>query len=256
MKYSFETNVGMVRNENQDYCDVKVLSEDAFLFTVCDGMGGRSGGKIASKTATDIFTSHFNKRYSNFLKTSKNIGNISPRTVKNIIKHALTLANKEIQDISKEDAQFAGMGTTLVSAFVTTSKIYVTNVGDSRLYFVTDNCIKQITKDHSYVQYLVDMNKITIKEAQKHPNKNIITRAVGTDSDVSPDIFIINREAIDDTAYLLLATDGLTNNVSDEILHKVITSSYSTLDEKVRALIDNANKAGGSDNITACIVEL
>ena len=150
------------------------------------------------------------------------------------------------------------MGTTLVAALIIEHNIFAINVGDSRMYLIKGNKIKQITKDHSYVQYLIDMGQLTEKEAEVFPNRNVITRAVGTEESVLPECF---RESASDGSFILLCSDGLTNFVSNEEIKDIITKDSKNMDQitlniRVKKLIDLANANGGSDNITAAVIKL
>ena len=143
------------------------------------------------------------------------------------------------------------MGTTLVAMMIFRDTVYAVNIGDSRLYIIADDGICKLTRDHSYVQKLLDEGKITEDEARVHPNKNIIMRAVGTDPEVKPDFF----KVLPDKKTFLLCSDGLSNFVDDKTIEKIIRSSVS-LREAVETLIEKANAAGGGDNITAVLVKV
>ena len=148
------------------------------------------------------------------------------------------------------------MGTTLVSALIDekNKRLYVINVGDSRAYMISDTQCEQLSHDHSYVQYLIDMGELTPAKAAKHPERNLITKAVGTTESVRPDIDIFDIPSPESSTYLLLCSDGLTGHVKDKDIQKHLISD-STLEEKAEELIALANKKGGSDNITALIAK-
>ena len=146
------------------------------------------------------------------------------------------------------------MGTTLVSALIIDGKLYITNIGDSRLYLVNKDEIKRLTRDHSYVQTLVDLGQLTPEEAEKNPHRNIITRAIGTQKKVEPDLFFKDLSE-GDVEYILMCSDGLTNFVEEKEIHSIIKESES-LESACNILIDKANENGGGDNITAVLIKL
>lgn len=240
MKLSAVTDVGMVRQSNQDACVGGELPFGGFYAVVCDGMGGHAGGNVASETAVKRISEELNKNFRE---------NMSVSSVKNMIESALVLANLDIFDASNENDELAGMGTTAVVAVFTGDKCVVANVGDSRCYLASDGKITQITKDHSLVQEMVDAGLITSAAAEHHPRKNIITRALGIADDVEADFFDIRFSPNDK---LLLCSDGLTNHVENDKILAVL--SDRDFDGCAQKLISIANANGGSDNITAVIV--
>jgi protein phosphatase len=166
-----------------------------------------------------------------------------------ILKEAIQKANELLLIESKEDEAKHGMGTTIVCATIIGSKMFVANVGDSRLYVVSDG-IRQITRDHSLVEEMVRMGEMDRQDARKHPDKNIITRAVGVTDTVDVDFFEVDLSGEDE---ILLCTDGLTNMVDDMTIHRIMTESKD-LEKQVAALVKTANDNGGRDNITAVII--
>lgn len=254
---SANTDVGMKRSNNQDSYILKSYSEKTCLCVVCDGMGGAKGGSEASRLASEKFVSVIDDFISPY------IGNKNKKLQGSEIKHALLSAVEQANTAVYEYAQLhptlKGMGTTLVATLIIKDTVFCVNVGDSRMYFLKGDKIKQITKDHSYVQYLVDIGQITPEEALSFPSKNIITRAIGTESSVKPDFL---RESVSEGTYILLCSDGLTNFVSEEGIHDIIMGDdRRSLDQiklsiTVRKLIDCANQNGGADNITAVLVRM
>ncbi len=252
------TDIGMKRKINQDSHITKKYSKKTCLCVVCDGMGGAKGGEQASKLASKAFVNymdHFLEEY---------IGNkdkqVTAPEIKKALLYALDLANDEVYRYSRGHLGMKGMGTTIVAALIIDKTIFALNVGDSRVYCLKGNKIKQITKDHSYVQYLIDIGHITEEEAQSSPNKNIITRAVGTERKVEGDIY---KETVTDGTFVLLCTDGLSNFVDTDTMCDIVSNDYNArgLDEiglgiRARKLVDTANDNGGSDNITAVLVKL
>lgn len=249
MQFFGKTDIGAVRDSNQDnffvgYLDIEGNHEPVFLAVVCDGMGGVSGGSLASTLATDTFVKKVCAGIKNVIEEDLN-----KDTCESILSFAISCANDEIFSAAKENPEFSGMGTTLVAMLIFRETVYIANVGDSRLYCVADEGICRLTRDHSYVQNLVDQGKITEKEANDHPNKNIIMRAVGTDRNIKPDFFKI----LPDRKSFLLCSDGLSNYVSDQQLLEYIKTENSA-EAVVTKMIDNAISAGGGDNITAVFV--
>ena len=252
---SANTDVGMKRNVNQDSYILKSYSEKTCLCVVCDGMGGTRGGAEASRLASEKFVSIIDDFIAPYIGNKNK--KLQGSDIKNIMLDAVEQANRTVHDYAQIHPTLRGMGTTLVATLIIQNTVFCVNVGDSRMYFMKGDKIKQITKDHSYVQYLLDMGQITEQEAEVFPNKNIITRAVGTESSVKPDFI---RESASEGTYMLLCSDGLTNFVSDEgIRDIVISADRKNLDQvslslTVRRLIDCANENGGADNITALLV--
>ena len=212
-----KTDIGLVRNTNQDTYTLTKFSDKTCLCVVCDGMGGANGGETASKLAAETFT----EIVSDFIRpfVGQKEKGFSVNDVKKIMKKALMRANEAVYELSKCTPSLHGMGTTLVAALVINNRVFCLNVGDSRMYFMKGPKIKQITKDHSYVQYLVDAGRIAKGGTEYLLNKNIITRAVGTEITVDPDIF---NSSVSDGTYILLCTDGLCNYVNDETICDIV----------------------------------
>lgn len=226
---SGSTHIGK-RNNNEDNF---AIGEN--FAVVADGMGGHSKGEVASKMAVECI--------SEKLKPLTTISN------KNILD-AVDFANIEIYDKAQEDDFMQDMGTTVVMCTWHDDKVIVANVGDSRCYLVSDNNIKQITVDHSYVQSLIDIGKISATEAEFHPDKNVILRAVGCESSVKTDLFTFSVSSGD---VVVLCSDGLSGVLSEGDI-KNITDSFDDAESMVQALVDKAYESGGSDNITAVVV--
>ena len=244
------TDIGLVRPENQDSCNALKICDNIHLYIVCDGMGGENGGKTASTIACRTFCESLTRIIGKYLILNR----LPAKHKKNIPEYltsALDEANSAVYNAARSDGSLHGMGTTLVAALVTDSAAYVINVGDSRAYLVYDNRIIQITKDHSYVQFLIDSGKIKPEEAKNHPQKNMITRSVGVESEVHGDIF---KVALQNGQFILLCTDGLSNAVSDSDICGCLMKNIPIKD-KASALIDLAKLNGSSDNITTLIVK-
>lgn len=248
MIYYGKTDKGIVRSENQDTFSskelkLKCMKKTALLALVCDGMGGALGGSRASSIACDSFMSYVTRQIEAFDADISKPENIP---FEKILRDGVKFANKAVLTESTQTPEYKGMGTTLVAILVTDETLYTVNVGDSRMYAL--DCVKlvQISRDHSFVQSLVDNGTISAEQAKTHPEKNIILRAVGTSASVEPDIFVTTP--LPDA--VLLCSDGLSNMVSDEKICEVL-SCEKDIEEKVSLLVDLANNAGGSDNITA-----
>ncbi|MBQ9703833.1 MAG: Stp1/IreP family PP2C-type Ser/Thr phosphatase [Clostridia bacterium] len=253
---SANSDIGMKRNVNQDSFVLKTFSDKTALCVVCDGMGGAKGGAEASKIASEAFTRSMEEFLAPFV--GKKDKNLHASDIRDNLIISVERANDAVYSYAKSHSSLKGMGTTLVAVLVIDHNVFCVNVGDSRMYLIKGNKIKQITKDHSYVQYLLDMGQITEKEAETFPNKNVITRAVGTEDSVTPEYF---REGVSEGVFILLCTDGLTNFVDNETIREIVTADSKNMDQltlglRVRKLIDTANSNGGADNITAALIKL
>lgn len=240
MKIFGKTDIGRVRQMNQDcYCGGEHDSGMTWVI-VCDGMGGPAGGNIASSTAAKVLSDNINLKYKK---------NMSRRSIKNLLLTAISAANVNVYDMSTSNEELEGMGTTAVAAIIEKGFAHIINVGDSRAYILNKSGIVQVTKDHSLVQQMVDCGNLTAEEAKTHPHKNIITKAVGIKENIDGDYFEVELAKND---ILLLCTDGLTNNLSDEDIYSIVTENKSN--EFIDVLVDRANENGGSDNITVVAV--
>lgn len=242
------TDVGMCRSENQDYFKIAKAPDKMILTVVCDGMGGAAGGKIASKMAAEEFCGN---AAAILQEQYKKGAELTDEDIRWILQTAVYRANLKVFDAALAKEELSGMGTTLTGALVCEEWYWVVSVGDSRAYRFHKGRSKLLTHDHSYVQLLVDQGKITEAEAQFHPRKNIITRAIGTKATVETDVFS-GPLAPGDT--ILLATDGLTNMLMDGELAEII-SEKQPLRHTVFELISGANAKGGDDNITAVVIQ-
>lgn len=235
------TDSGKVRRQNQDV--FKILYDeirDVAVLVVCDGMGGARAGNVASAIAAETFMHYMGK----YIEDIGARGDIAMK-----MADAVLAANKAVYDKSIFDEEYAGMGTTLTAAISTTDGEVVVNIGDSRVYHVTLNGIMQITKDHSVVEDMVLKGDLTRAEARKHPNKHLITRALGTCNDEEPDVFFLNLNPGD---HILLCSDGLSNVVMDsEMLFEL--QRGAGVRESCERLVDMALVRGAPDNVTAVI---
>lgn len=251
MLFYGKTDVGKRRAANQDDFIIKKYSEDALLAVVCDGMGGANGGNIASALASSAFLVVLDEEEG---KNPSFFG-MEEDDILNMLERAVDAANTAVFDRASGDKSLTGMGTTLVGCLLCGEDLYVVNVGDSRLYIARGDGIEQISRDHSYVQYLVDMGKLTPDEAKHSKNKNLITRAVGTEKKVDADVFV-SLLGSGDT--VVLCSDGLTNLVEPEEIADEIKACADSGDLEVVCdrLITLANDRGGIDNITAVVLSV
>ena len=231
----------MVRNTNQDAFKILALGQGAGLALVCDGMGGASGGDLASSLAKQAVTEVVCARYQD---------GMGPEAVKIMIREAVMEANRKVYEAAQEDLALQGMGTTIVLTLLYQNHAYIVHVGDSRLYCLRGGVLEQLTRDHSFIQDLLDRGDISEDEARIHPNKNIITRAVGVNWDVELDLHVLELCSGD---RLLLCTDGLSNACNDDVIAAVLSSR--PVEDAAEELIRLANQSGGHDNITVVIVE-
>lgn len=240
------TDKGKKRASNQDNFAIKTVG-DYLLCVVCDGMGGIGGGNIASEIACEYYV----EKFSDSILSVDDPSLITQKILERFVMNSVDKANAEVIRESERSPQLKGMGTTLTTAIVAQNGVLLGNVGDSRIYHIADNEIVQLTKDHSYVQTLVDAGKITPQQAAVHPNKNIITRAVGVDRQVQCDLTYLKLPA----GYLLLCSDGLSNYLDPKAFCEILRED-NTLEDKCKKLIDHANNCGGADNITVVLIKL
>lgn len=242
MEFYSKTDIGMLRKVNQDAVISRTLSESFAWSLICDGMGGTSGGDIASSIAVKEVAKYLEDNLSETLDLEN---------MKNVMYNAIEIANNKIFEESLQNKLLSSMGTTVVLCIVKNSTMHVMYAGDSRVYLLSGAHIKQITKDHSIVQEMVDRGEITQKDARNHPQKNIITRALGIDKDIEVDYLEANLNKGD---MILLCTDGLTNEVSDDDIYDIcVNNDISKVPER---LIKKANLSGGRDNITVSVAQI
>ena len=232
------TDVGMIRKINQDYVytSEKPMGNLPNLFLVADGMGGHKAGDYASRCTVETICEMVEKSLEK-----------EPAA---ILQKAIEAANEQVYQMAKTDEQYEGMGTTIVAATLLGNSLQVANVGDSRLYIV-GNTIKQITRDHSWVADMVRLGEMDQDMAKNHAKKNIITRAVGASRNVEIDFFTVD---LAEGESVLMCSDGLTNMLEDEEIRMIMQSQRDVV-EKVQALVEEANKHGGMDNISVVLIE-
>ncbi|WP_461204473.1 Stp1/IreP family PP2C-type Ser/Thr phosphatase [Clostridium sp. DL1XJH146] len=235
-KIAYLSDKGSVRINNQDYLGV-LEKENYIVLAVADGLGGHNAGEIASKLAIDQTFASIKKNEEKYL-------------CEEILVTAFTKSNKEIFRLSKDDKKLDGMGTTLTLSVVNENNIIIAHVGDSSCYFIKNGEILKITKDHSLVQELVDLGIITYEQAQVHPQKNVITRALGISDDVEIDTFKFDLKEI---THVFLCSDGLSNVVNDEMILDTILQN--NIADACELLYKKAINNGSRDNISIMIFE-
>lgn len=230
------SDIGLVRKLNEDYLG-SIEDDKKRLYVVADGMGGHNAGEIASKIAVE--------------STIKYVDNQTEfNDLENILSNAIKFANNNIYQHALSDSNTTGMGTTITACLICKGKAIIANVGDSSCYVIKQDGIKKVTKDHSLVQQLVDSGSITEEQATNHPNKNIITRALGTNNSVEVDLFHIE---LVETDKVVLCTDGLTNSVSKNEIYDIATKNNNV--DAVSKLIELSKLKGSTDNISVIILE-
>jgi len=239
MQIFSKIDIGMVRSSNQDAYFTGELSDGAVFAVVCDGMGGANAGNVASETAVKGISEYLLKSY----RTAMSVTDIEK-----LLINAISSANIEIYDMSLKKPELSGMGTTVVIALVRNGRAVIAHVGDSRIYLIDDD-IKQLTRDHSIVQSMVESGTITPNEAKKHPRKNIITRALGAEENVVVDSDILD---VDSGQSLLLCTDGLSNFVESAEMLDIFKNNE--IENVAELLVNTANKNGGGDNIAVVTI--
>lgn len=245
MRYTAKTDVGRKRENNEDNLYARIYDEDTALFVVADGLGGYSSGEVASKVAVNSIRDNFEINIDVLKKSDE-------EKIKKFFKELIQITNQKIYSMQMSNPKYKGMGTTIVLVGKINGRIYYESIGDSRLYYIDKEIknIEQITIDDTYVNELLKKNLIKKSEAKTHPQKHILTKALGIFDtiDLGVDTFIRKD------GYLLLCSDGLTNMIQDEdILETVSMTPFDNLAEK---FVEKANANGGTDNITLICVEI
>lgn len=243
MKVLTKTDIGKARSMNQDSFLVSENKDNGLnLYILADGMGGYKGGEIASKVAIQAVSKFITEKFDDISKDKQSI--------LDLLEDAIAFANSAIYEESEEDEELQDMGTTLEVLMIYKNKIYIGHIGDSRIYRIRKNKMKKITTDHSYVEKLIQDGEITREEAYHHPKKNLLIKALGTDEVVEPDLIytVLNKNDI-----LVICSDGLTNMVREEKIFDIIKEN--TDEDVTDVLVDEANNAGGLDNITVIVID-
>ncbi len=252
MNFFGKSDIGKSRQSNQDAFSIVKFGSDCALFVVCDGVGGADGGEIASSIACEVFIKTVGDLISSHFPSGKLP--VPESTVKFVLTHALGNAHEAICDKARTNENLIDMSTTIVAMLLLDNRAYFLNVGDSRAYMITDERAVQITKDHSYVQDLIDHGKLDPSLANDHIHKNVITRSVGYSTNATPDLYKITLDERS-TCTFLLCTDGLTNMVSDSDIVQII-NGFGSLKSKTEKLINMSNDLGGYDNITVVVASV
>ena len=241
MQYWGITDPGCVRTQNQDAYQLEVLDKHTLLCVVCDGMGGAKSGNVASTLAVDVFVQEIKRTWT---------PEMDPEKVDQMMIAAVKLANFTVFDQAQQFEDFTGMGTTLVAALIQKKHVTIVNVGDSRAYHIDKEQVKQLTVDHSLVQMMISRGELTPERARNYPGKNLITRAIGTETVVECDVF---HKRMESGECLMLCTDGLTNILDEqEILFEVVhgvNKQYCC-----QRLLDIAKNRGAPDNVTSLLI--
>jgi serine/threonine protein phosphatase PrpC len=232
------SDCGSKRPSNEDAFGI---SAEHGVYVLCDGMGGAAAGEVASALAADVVVR---------LLSSRAAAESAAAPPEDVVKEGIRAANQIIHSRAQRDPELHGMGTTLVGLVTEGPRVLVFNVGDSRCYRMRNSTLIQISQDHSLVEEQVRMGRITHAEALRSPLRNVITRALGTESSVEPDLFELEAEVGD---LFLLCSDGLTGELPDPLIESMLAADLS-LNELCTRLVDAANRAGGHDNITCLLV--
>lgn len=236
MESYFLTDTGKVRNHNEDAVKIVKNKTSEYLMAVADGMGGHKAGEVAATMVVDYLTNEFVK--------SDSIG--TKEEAIGWIRKNISICNDNIFKYTEEHQESKGMGTTIVVSIVTSNYILFGNVGDSSGYVIKEDKLYKVTKDHTLVSLLMENGELTIEQAENHPKKNVLMRALGANNPIDVDIFDVDIKA----SSIILCSDGLTSLLNDEQIEKVITNKDYSSQEKVIRLIKKSNIRGGTDNIS------
>lgn len=241
MKVFAKSDLGKARDMNEDFYYISANEESIKLYILADGMGGYNGGEIASKLATNSVKSYIQ---NNFEKIEKD-----KESILKLIKDSIEYANMVIYEKAKQIIELENMGTTLEVCLIYNNKAFIGHIGDSRIYRIRKQFIRKLTRDHSYVEELVKDGTITKEEAQNHPKKNMLMKALGCTPFVEPDLMIRGFLKED---VLLMCSDGLTNMLTEEEIYKMVVTDFTNSSNN---LVARANELGGYDNITVVIIK-
>ncbi len=239
MKFAAKTDIGKVRESNQDAYATGELPDGVAWAVVCDGMGGAAGGNVASQTAVKIISEQITSAYRASMRS---------KSIKNLLVSAINAANISVFDMAQANAGLAGMGTTVVCVLIADGVAYIAHAGDSRAYLL-NGAIQPLTRDHSIVQEMVDTGRLTKDEAKVHPSKNIITRALGVLPDIRVDFY---EQPLEKEDILLLCTDGLTNFVEEDAIAEIAKTCKEN--DFAEMLVAKALENGGGDNVTVVTI--
>jgi len=274
LSYAVQTHVGRERPHNEDgvaACSFTTMTSSQAiacgLFVVSDGMGGHNAGEIASMTAIKSMVSAVNRDYfqklvrSRFFRLPDHVYNYhfkklkaptAPLPPRRILPRAIQRANRDIIELSRKNPAFFGMGATITAAIIVDRTLTVASVGDSRCYIIGPDRLRQVTRDHTIVNQMLELGTITPEEAKYHPGRNFLYRSLGSDEVMELDVY---EEELTPPAWVLLCSDGLNNMVADEDIRKILARARSPESVATR-LVRKANRAGGKDNISVVLVKV
>lgn len=240
MKVFAKTDLGKARDINEDFYYIAAEENEFKIYILADGMGGYNGGEIASRLATNSVKGYIETNFKQIQHDRESI--------LKLITDAIEYANMVVYEKAKETEGLENMGTTLEVCLIYNSKVFIGHVGDSRIYRIRKEFIRKLTQDHSYVQTLVKDGTITKEEAENHPKKNMLMKALGATPFVEPDVMV--RGFLKDDV-LLMCSDGLTNMIKEEEIYEYVKKDPHNCCEQ---LVERANDLGGYDNITAIVI--
>ena len=236
-----KSDVGKVREINEDSYYISESLDEVQLYIIADGMGGYNGGEIASSLAIKSAKNYIENNFKDIEKDRDSIIQL--------LGSSMEYANMVVYEKSQEKPELHGMGTTLEICLIYNNKVYIGHIGDSRIYRIRKEFIRKLTQDHSYVQKLVKEGKITKEQAEVHPQKNMLTRALGCNAFVEPDVMVKGFLKDD---ILVMCSDGLTNMVKTEIIYQ---EASKNIEQAPKELVRIANENGGKDNVTVVIIK-
>lgn len=236
-----KTDIGKVREMNQDDYHISNSLDEVQLYMLADGMGGYKGGEIASNQAIQSAKSYIENNFKEIEKDKDSIIQL--------LASSMEYANMVVYEKSKENKELEGMGTTLEIVLIYNNKAYIGHIGDSRIYRIRKSFIRKLTQDHSYVQKLVKDGEITPEQAEHHPKKNMLMKALGCNAFVEPDVMVKGFLKDD---ILVICSDGLSNLVNQEEIYNI---SKEDIEQAPKELVNLANERGGYDNITVIVIK-
>jgi len=243
MRFCGITDIGLKRENNEDFIFVPQDDQGIKLFVLADGMGGANAGELASSTAVKVVKDYIK---SNFIKIER-----TKEELEKLVGDSVKEANRKVIELANTRPEYNGMGTTLIVVLIYRGRMYIGHVGDSRVYRLRQNVLRQITKDHSYVQALVKEGTISQEEAKNHPQKNVLLRVVGGEDNINPDVITKGFVKGD---IILVCSDGLTNMVDDKYIFEIIMKNIYDVNVACKKLIEKANHNGGMDNVSAILI--
>lgn len=235
------SDIGLVRNDNED---AWIVVPEKNVFVLADGMGGHSAGEVAAQTTVE--------KYADLVKKQLNSQSFELSTASDILSQLISEVNHTVYQMAQADRELRGMGTTFCCTYFLREGMVHAHVGDSRIYLYRNKNLQQLTEDHSLVQELLDLGEINQRQARESHQRNIITKAIGTEPTIEPTLNICEVEVGD---LILMCSDGLTDLLSSDEIQKVLNLT-ATLEQKVDLFIESANRRGGQDNITVVLLEV